>query len=270
MSRHNTSWFLIVLLVFYLTVFSGCIFRNNSKFQKVQQLLESGNKAFEAKQYDEAIRYYDAGLTIVPDELALLTNKSTALLLRGTSRFNASIKLTDGNAKSAEREKVKKDLQLSEDIAVKAIDLIKSSHPVPFLDYSYEREKTHAYSTRFEALRIRATIFDRTQADEALSAMQEYIEIELDKEKKLAAQLNAGKMLIETFNGELAITEYRKVLADDPNNIEALLGTGLALAQSGNKHQMKESKQYLQRFVNQAPANHPQIAIAKDILNSTE
>lgn len=75
-------------------------------------------------------------------------------------------------------------------------------------------------------------------------------------------------MLIRTSNGELAADEYKSILVEDPDNIEALLGAGLALAQSGDKVRLEEAKRYLRRFIDKAPEDHPQISVAKEILNS--
>ncbi len=44
---------------------------------------------------------------------------------------------------------------------------------------------------------------------------------------------------------------------------------GLALAQSGQTDDFRKSKLYLERFVDQAPADHQSMAIAKEILNAT-
>jgi len=75
-------------------------------------------------------------------------------------------------------------------------------------------------------------------------------------------------MLIDTYNGQKAFVEYKKVLDSNPNNSNAILSVGMAFAQSGQKDDFREAKTHLQRFVNQAPADHPSMATAKEILNS--
>jgi hypothetical protein len=52
----------------------------------------------------------------------------------------------------------------------------------------------------------------------------------------------------------------------DLNNLNALLGAGKALAQLGNEDQIKESKKYLNQFINLAPDSNPQKMVAKEIL----
>lgn len=263
----NRSPFLafFLLCAFALT---SCHFAEGYKYKRLSQILKSGNDAFAAKQYDEAIRQYDAGLAIAPGEAVFLVNKSAALRLRGADQYNSSIQLTDEKAKSGGKNAAKADFQASLFAATEAIDWLKSSRPIPFLDYSYETERLNAYASRADALRILAANLDRARADEALAAMREYAEIEPDADKKLKTQLDAGKMLIAASKGEQAAVEYKKILLSEPENVEALLGAGLALAQSGEQKKLEASKQYLQRFIDLAPAGHPQIAVAQDILNA--
>ncbi|HEX8607277.1 MAG TPA: tetratricopeptide repeat protein, partial [Pedobacter sp.] len=86
-------------------------------------------------------------------------------------------------------------------------------------------------------------------------------------EKKIKIRLYVGKMLIDTGRGDDAIAEYNKVLAINPNDIEAILGVGLALSQSGDLKKYREAEYYLERFVEQAPDNHP---LKTDIKNTLE
>jgi Flp pilus assembly protein TadD len=74
---------LITVLLFCLLLVGACDFKEHSK---LSQILEAGNKAFAAKQFDEAIRQYDRGLAIRPTEAVFLMNKSSALLKRGIDR----------------------------------------------------------------------------------------------------------------------------------------------------------------------------------------
>ena len=98
--------------------------------------------------------------------------------------------------------------------------------------------------------------------------MREYIEVETDEQKRLKAQLSAGKMLIDTYNGQKAFVEYKNILKDNPDNLDATLGVGMALAQSGQQDDLREAKTFLQKFVDNAPPDHPSMATAKEILNS--
>lgn len=260
---------MFLLLIFSLAANSGCLVREFQKTKKLNLILEAGNKAFFAKNYDNAIEIYDSGLSIAPNEPTFLSNKSIALYSRGTERYNASIRLTDERLKARGTDAAKKDFTDAANFSTEAVKVIKTASQIELFNFgSQENVKLNTLQTRAEAMRLLATVVDKTKADEALEAIHEYINSESNQEKKLNARLGAGKMLISTNKGGKAIAEYKKVFEVNPDNTDALLGMGLALAQSGHSDDFRESKSYLQRFIKQAPANHPSISTAKEILSS--
>ena len=266
MNKTNIS---LILTICSLLIVSGCLFRGDKTTQKLDQLLELGNTAFRAKQYDKAIEFYDAGLKISPQELSFLNNKSAAIRLRGTDIFNNSIRLKEEKVKTEGINAAKKDFTDASLVSLAAVEALKTKSNVElYILELTEDVKTQTLESHAESMRLLATIVDKTKADEALVAMHEYIDIEKNQEKKIKTQLNAGKMLVDTYNGQKAVIEYKKVLNDNPNNLDALLGIGIALAQSGQKDDFREAKIYLQQFVNQAPADHPSMSTVKEILNS--
>jgi len=262
------------IIVFFLlisssAVNSGCLIREFQKTKKLNLILEAGNEAFFYKNYDKAIEIYDSGLLIAPNEPTFLSNKSIVLYSRGTEHYNAAIRLADETLKVRGTDAAKKDLSDAAIFSTKAVKVIKTAPQIELFNFgSQENVKLNTLQTRAEAMRLLATVVDKTKADEALEAVHEYINFESNQEKKLKAQLSAGKMLIDTYNGGKAVAEYKKVFEVNPDNTDALLGMGLALAQSGHLDDFRESKSYLQRFINQAPTNHPSISTAKEILNS--
>ena len=137
-----------------------------------------------------------------------------------------------------------------------------------FILDSLENIKLNTFANHAETMRLCATIADKSKADEAPEAAHDYFALETNQAKKLKAQLDAGKMLIDTYNGAKAIAEYQNILDIDPNQSDALFGMGLALSQSGQTGELLKAEPYLERFVNQTPENNPSVAIAKDILNS--
>lgn len=150
-----------------------------------------------------------------------------------------------------------------------AVKAIKTQSRIELFNFgSHEDVKLNVLQNHAEAMRLVAVVVDKTKADAALEAIHEYISFEPNQQKKIIARLAAGKMLTDTYNGNTAVAEYKKVFEVNPDDTEALLGMGLALAQSGQADDFREAKSLLQRFVNQAPANHPSIATAEEILNS--
>jgi len=269
MVRRGT--FLAALVsVCLLVAASGCLRRESPELEnRLNEILMSGNEALAAGRYDEAIRQFDAGLALGPGNPALLTNKSHALRSRGVVRFNASLQLGDEAEKAAVREAARRDWREAADLGIQSVRQMKSADlsEMWFDKSAYEMNRRAACSARAEALRLLASKFDKTLADEALAAIHEYAEVERDAETRAKARLAAGQMLLDTARGEQAAAEYRKVLADDPDNLDAVLGVGLALFQSGDKARYREAASHLRRFVEAAPENHPLRKSAKDTLD---
>lgn len=248
---------------------SGCSIIPSQKIKALNKILKSGNDALLAKQYDKAIEFYDSGLKALPKEPTFLSNKSVALRMRGADRYNASISISDQKAKDNEIDAAKNDFREAAILSNESVKQIKSASPVDsFIFESLENTKLNAFASNAEATRLLAAIVDKTKAFEALNATHEYTGLERNQEKKLKAQLNAGKMLVDTNNGKIAVTEYQNILDANPNQPEALFGVGTALAQSGQTDDLRKAKSYLELFVDKVPANHPSMATAKEILNS--
>jgi tetratricopeptide (TPR) repeat protein len=252
-----------------LLISSGCFFRQNETHDKLIWLLESGNEAFQAKQYDKAIEFYDAGLKISPEDITFLNHKSSALVLRAVEKYNAAALLAGEQARDDAREAAKKDFEDAAAVSSESVRILKKRSAVAlFILDPFGLTKTQALAVHAESMSLLAKIVDNTKADAALEAIHEYAEAETDEQKKLKAHLNAGKMLIDTYNGQKAFLEYKKILESNPDNLEAVLGVGMALSQSGQEDDLREAKAFLQKFVERAPQDHPSMATAKEILAS--
>lgn len=254
-----------------LAATSGCL-RVGMRWNKddpptLERLLQAGNEALRAGRYDEAIRQFDSALTRSPGHPNFLVNKSVALRLRGAARYNASRKLTDERAGAVEKEAAGRDFRDAEAVANEALERI-DSRAIPELAQAgeYDTLKENAYFARAEALRLLASTFDKPRAEEALAATHEYMKIERSGEKRTKAQLGAAQMLLDAGRGEQGAAEYKKILAEDADNIDALLGAGIALAQSGDAAKYREAEPYLRRFIERAPDIHPLKASARDTL----
>jgi tetratricopeptide (TPR) repeat protein len=115
---------------------------------------------------------------------------------------------------------------------------------------------------------------DTTQADAGLAAFNDYIEAEPDAAKKAKARNDLAKMLLDAGAADKALAEYQKILTDDPDNVDALIGAGLALYNlayaSNDKAKFQEAANYLQRFVDKAPDTNPLKADAKAVLEEVK
>jgi tetratricopeptide (TPR) repeat protein len=237
--------------------------------ERLEQALRSGVESLTAGDYDGAARQFDAGLALSPGDPTFLTNKSVAIRSRGVERYNASLKLEDPAAVASEREVARRDFVEAEALATEAVGRLKSAGAWDALWQadSYELNRLAAYAARADVLRVLAARFDHARADEALAAIREYIELETDAERKRNAQLSAGQMLLDARRGAEAAAEFRKVLAQEPDNLDATLGAGLGLFQSGEQGRSEEAAAHLRRFVERAPEDHPLRASAKEALD---
>jgi len=227
-----------------------------------------GNAALNAKNYDEALKQYDTGLAADPDQPSLLTNKALALKARGVDRYNAAIQLKDEAARPSALEMAKADFKAAADTANKAAELIKKV-PAATDPEEQKQQTVNKYatmSTRAEAMRLYVIKADPSQADAGASAFQDYIAIETDAVKKSKAQLDMAQMLLDSGAGEKAFVEFKKILADRPDDPEANLGAGLALFSTGEKAKFQEAANYLQHFVDKAPDDHKFKNDAKAVL----
>ena len=253
----------------------------NSKSEEANKLitrvLDEGKNAFEAKNYDLAIAKFDEGINADPDFAGtapvLLNNKTAALMNRATINYNQSVK-ADPATKATAMASVKKDFGDAVIASDRALTVLKTgTAPDAAAQKNYDANKFQALSNRKEAYRLMAkTGVDLTKAKEASTAFQEYLAVETDAKKKSDAQLVLGDVLRETGDSENAIVAYRNALEASPNNPDALAGLGLSLFAAGagavpeNKAQMQEGLNYMQRFAEVAPENHPLKTSVKEVV----
>lgn len=262
----------------------------NKKIENANQVIgdsfRAGNAALAAKppNYDEAIRHYDTGIAADidhPGAPSLLTNKSVALRLRGVDRFNAAVKSDDPAAKTSGMETAKADFKASADAANQAVELLKklTTPTDPTELKQFEANKYYALTARAESMRLFITKVDGTKAEAAATAYHEYMAVEPDAVKKTKAQYDLAQMLFDAGAYDKAKVEYEKILAEKPDDAEALSNMGLILFNfgalkegEGKKDEAKamyqQAANYLQQFVEKAPDTHKFKADAKAVLEA--
>lgn len=249
------------------------IAKSNEKNSKINEIVgrtfKAGNEALKAKRLDEAITLYNEGLAADPEQIALLTNKSLALVQRGVQKFNEGLKISDDTAKTAALDAAKKDWSEAADASGKAVQLTKAQANEGDAEQqkNMASNKYFALLARGESMRFVASKVDTSKADEAYAAMQEYIAAETDPVKKQKAQVDAAQMYFDSGNPAKAAQSFQSVLASNPDNLDATLGLGLALFSTNDKTKFQEAANYLQRFVDKAPDTHPLKASAKESLD---
>jgi tetratricopeptide (TPR) repeat protein len=237
----------------------------------VNASLADGSKAFEARDWNLAIQKFQEGIDADPDFAGsapvLLNNKGISLTQRATDTFNRSI---SGSAadKAEAREKVMADLGEAIRSAERALELIRNAPPADeATQKNYEANRLQAMLVRKNSYFLLAqTGVDTSKAQESILAFSEYLATETDVAKKSRGQLELAQTLQNCGEYELAVEEFGKILAEDPKNVDALVGMGLNLMTVGyttqatdaakGKAQLQEAVNFLQEFVNIAPDGH--------------
>nr|MDQ2936605.1 carboxypeptidase-like regulatory domain-containing protein [Acidobacteriota bacterium] len=194
----------------------------------VVRTFKAGNDAFTAKNYDEAIKQYEEGLAANANQPALLTNETRAYTARGVARYNAGVTSKDEAARTQGIEGAKSDFAAAAVASAKALEFMKAEEvPTDQAELTrYNLNKLAALTVRAEAMRLFVIKADPTQADAGLAAFKEYIAAETDPVKKAKAQLDAAQMLLDAGAVDKSYTEYRGILATEPDSVDANLGAG--------------------------------------------
>jgi hypothetical protein len=234
----------------------------------ISRTFKAGNEALNANRVEEAITQYREGLAARPEEPALLANLSEALRRRGDERYNAALKAQPPDP--AGMDAAKKDWQEAAASSNKALEVINAALASGTADAQqqqiYNSNKMVALNTRALAMKRVATKVDSTQAQAAWDAYQEYMAVEADAAKKAKARGDALQTLFDAGATDLAVTQARAVLAEDPDNVDANRILGLALFATGDKAKYQEAANFLQRYVDKAPDTDPLKQSARESL----
>lgn len=225
----------------------------------VQRTFTAGNAALVAGRYDEAIAQYNEGLAADPEQVALLVNKSTALRQRGVAQYNAGVKAADDTAKKNGIAAAGRDFREAFDSASKAVALVKATPGISV------NNSVAAYAARAEAGKLLLRV-DSSVGEAVFKAFEEYVAVEPDEGKKLRGRNDGAQALIDGGLADRAITEFRKLVNENPYNVDAILGLGMALFTTGDEARFKEAARYLQQFVKMAPDTHAKKAWARETL----
>lgn len=222
-------------------------------------LLKSGNDAYLAKKFDEAVNFYDQGIQLAPDEPVFHRNKATSLYSRGVEKYLAAAQLKDMAAKTAGKEAARNDFKAAIEEAEKAVAILKTkdtgaagaaagAQPNQLLDYM---------GIRTEAYRLASQTDTQIDADVAIKAIQEYVDAETDAAKKAEGKTVIGNVMFLSGRVDEAIKTYREVLASNPDTLNAMYGLGIALTVDPAGPKYQEARDLLQQFADKAPPTNP-------------
>lgn len=256
---------------------------SNSHNRQINETLNrtftAGNAALKAHNFDEAVKQFDEGLAADPEQPALLIGRSEALRMRGVDRYNAAtqserykaaIQAGDTATMNSLLDPAKSDFRESVGTIKKALTIVKAETPTATDQAAVARHNANllgALTTQAESMRLFSKYVDSSTADETFAAYQEYINAEIDPVKKLKAQLAAAQVLLDASQGMKAAAEFKKILAANPDNIDAELGLGLSLFNTGEAANYQEAANHLQKFIDNAPDTHPLKQSAREALD---
>lgn len=235
-----------------------------------QKSLAEGNKALEELNYDLAITKFEEGYNTNPAFVPRATIFLGNLAITYIRRAEANYKTLKTDNRASVMELVKNDSQKAAEKTEKILEILKTATPTD------EKQRADFETRKFEALKNRKNAYylmirtgaDRTKGKEAIMAYEEYLAVETNVAEKIKTQLIFADVLLDVQENERAVTEYEKILATDPNNIEALAGAGFAMVNVayGNgedKAKFQLAANYLQKFFDAAPNTHPRKEDAK-------
>ncbi|MDQ3755478.1 MAG: tetratricopeptide repeat protein [Acidobacteriota bacterium] len=233
---------------------------------KLPEILKSGNDAFTAKNYDAALGFYDQGIAADPEQAVFYRNKATVLRARGVERYNAAVKAKD----TAAKESAKEDFKAATEANEKAVSTYR--------EFTSKRQQANAATPgqtpqnddlsnmeqRYESYRIALQTGTAVETETATKAIQEYINAETDPAKKTKAQASLGDALFQGGKIDESIAAYRQILTQNPDNLDAIYGLGLALASDPTGEKTAEGRDMLEQFAQKAPANDPRKQMAAE------
>jgi tetratricopeptide (TPR) repeat protein len=229
---------------------------------KLPVVFKAANEAFNAKKYDEAITLYDQAIGIDPAEAVVYRNKAIVLRTRAVDRYNEAAKTKDQAGKDAARA----DLKLATETAEKAI----ATHRTPQADRvattpdAAKTEDLDYLFQRAESYRVALQTNAPVDTEAGIKAFQEYIAAETDPTKKTKAESALGDALFFGGRVDESIAAYKAILANSPNNLDAIYGLGLALASDPTGAKTAEGRDMLQQFASRAPATDPRKQMAEE------
>ncbi len=240
----------------------------------IQRSVKEGDAAYKEKNYDLALTKFDEGINADPDFAGsapvLLNYKGVALKDRGYASYAQGAKSTDAAQKKQMLESAKKDWTTAIDSFNNGLKILKGATAADAeTQKNYDISKFNILSNLIEVHRLMSRSgIDTSKSAEAKVAFDDYLAIETDAAKKAKAQINLGDVLREGNDSDNAIIAYKAALVTSPDNPDALAGLGLSLFNAGvvsdNTPQKQEGLNYMQRFAEVAPDNHPLKSSVRD------
>lgn len=234
---------------------------------------EEGNALLKTESWDLAIAKFTEGVAAVPDYVGstpiLLNGKMLALKGKAYAIYREGAATADPEARRAKYADANKYYDDALATFQQAVDIINKADAAtdPAEQKRRDSLKVGIYATATEIHRLKAVGgVDTSKAVEASKIVTDYIALEADPARKLAAQMTLGDIMRVSGDFEKAVAAYRQVLEVKPDHPEAMAGLGLSLFAQGagvtpeDKAKEQEGLNYMQKYTEIAPiaASDPQ------------
>jgi tetratricopeptide (TPR) repeat protein len=244
---------------------------------------EEGNTALKAQNYDLAIAKFDEGVTAVPDFVGstpiLLSGKMMALKNKGFNEYLQGARSTDVSVKTAKYQEANKFYDEGLAAFQQALTVLKNAEAPADAAEGKRRDtiKTELYAGATEIHRLKAAgSVDLSKGAEAYAVITEYIGMEADPVKKLAAKLTLGDIMRFTGDFDKAVIAYKAVLEDKPDHPDAMGSLGLTMYAQGvasvpeDKAKQQEGLNYMQKYTEIAPVAATDSPAVKELKQSVK
>jgi tetratricopeptide (TPR) repeat protein len=191
------------------------------------------------------------------------------LRARGVEKFNAAVKAKDQPGKDAAKEDFKNSAEgMEKALAAQRDHASKSAGAAPAAGGPPNEELGFLFD-RSESYRVALQTGASVNTEAAVKAFEEYLAVETDPAKKMRGQNGLGDALFMGGKIDESIATFRQVIATSPQNLDAMLGLGTALAAKGSLAEggggtamIAEARDLFQEFIKKAPETHPKKADA--------
>ncbi len=221
--------------------------------------LTAGKALFNNKDYSGALVEFEKGIAIDAEQNVFWYFKGLSLYNRGVGKLNDSLK------DPAQRDPAKADFIEAVSAATKSITLLDTSTATDPARAAANKANKSAYiKVRADSSSLLGKRFSDKEMAEAANkdylAMAELADDPIQKKKNM---FNGAETLRDSGN-PAALAAYKALIDLDPNYAEAYYGMGLAYF--SDEKTFQDGANYLQFFIDKAPASDPRVAEAKGVI----
>ena len=242
----------------------------NDEIARLEEMVSRASEAAARDRHLESVGQSVQSVTAEADSRRYLPllKEVTELDLRGLQRYTAALNVTDKDARDARLEAAKRDFSSAVELTAKAFQIMDVRPPSNEAERTlYDGDTNLALAIRAQALRLYVSKVDRSQVETARTAFADYIAAEPDAAKRSTAQHALAQMLLDAGAFSDAFSAYAEILTKNPDDLEALGNSGMALFSLGTTeeqmgkpegadHYYRLAEIYLNRFLRKAPSTN--------------